>query len=104
MLLLLAVQTLLHLFAVSAVTAAADQAAEAVAGAGGNPSAVPAAQASAVGRLGGFGRDHAHFDWLEVDGRQVTLRVTAVSPALVPLPGSYRDISRTVTVRTERFR
>lgn len=103
-LLLVAVQTLVHLFAVSAVTTAANDAAEAVADDGGNPAAVPAAQASAVSRLGTFGSGHTRFDWLEVDGQEVRLRVTARSPALVPLPVSYRDISRTVTVRTERFR
>ncbi len=103
-LLLLAVQTLAHLYATSAVTAAANDAAEAVASDGGRPGDVPSAQAEAVSRLGPFGSAHTHFDWLEVGGQQVTVRVTAVSPALVPLPASYRYITRTVTVRTERFR
>ena len=103
-LLLVAVQTLVHLFAVSAVTAAANDAAEAVAADGGNPAAVAAAQSTAVSRLGPFGSGHTRFDWLEVNGQRVSLRVTARSPAMVPLPASYRDISRTVTVRTERSR
>jgi hypothetical protein len=103
-LLLVAVQTLVHLYATSALTAAANEAAEQVASEGGSPRAVPAAQSEAVAHLGGFGARHTHFDWLEVDGQQVVVRVTAQSPALVPLPASYRDITRTVTVRTERFR
>ena len=102
-LLLLAVQVLLHLFAVSALSAAANQAADAVATAGGSPAAVPAAEAAARAGLGGIGAATT-FDWLEVDGQQVELRVTARSPALLPLPPSYRDIERTVIVRTERFR
>jgi hypothetical protein len=102
--LLVAVQTLVHLYAISSLTAAANEAAEQVASDGGSAGAVPAAQSEALARLGGFGARHTHFDWLEVDGQQVTLRVTAQSPAFVPLPGSYRHISRTVTVRTERFR
>lgn len=103
-LLLLAVQVLVHLYATSAVTAAANEAAEQVASAGGSPSAVPAAQREAVSRLGSFGSGHTHFDWTELGGQQVTVRVTAESPSFLPLPASYRDIERTVTVRTERFR
>jgi hypothetical protein len=103
-LLLVAVQSLLHLYATSAVTAAANEAAEQVASEGGSARAVPAAQSAAEVRLGAFGSRHAHFDWLEVNGQQVVLQVTAESPALLPLPRSYRDITRTVTVRTERFR
>jgi hypothetical protein len=103
-LLLVAVQTLVHLYATSAVTAAANEAAEQVASEGGSRQAVPAAQSEALSRLGGFGAKHTHFDWLEVDGQQVVVRVTALSPGLLPLPISYRDITRTVTVRTERFR
>jgi hypothetical protein len=104
LLLLLAVQTLVHLYATSAVTAAANDAAEQVASAGGSASEVPAAQREAVARLGTFGGRHAKFEWDEIGGQQVTLTVTARSPALLPLPASYRDIERTVTVRTERFR
>jgi hypothetical protein len=103
-LLLLAVQTLVHLYATSAVTAAANEAAEQVASDGGSANDVPAAQAEALARLGGWGARHTHFTWIEVDGQQVTVRVTALSPALVALPTSDRDITRTVTVRTERFR
>jgi hypothetical protein len=103
-LLLLAVQALVHLYATSAVTTAANEAAEQVASAGGAASAVPAAQQEAGQRLGSFGSRHTRFEWLELGGQQVTLRVVAESPAFIPLPASYRDIVRTVTVRTERFR
>jgi hypothetical protein len=103
-LLLLAVQTLVHLYATSALTSAADDAATQVATAGGAPSAVPGAEATARAGLGTFGAEHTRFDWIEVDAQQVTVRVTAESPALLPLPATYRRITRTVTVRTERFR
>jgi hypothetical protein len=103
-LLLVAVQTLVHLYATSAVTAAANEAAEQVASEGGSPRGIPAAQAEAVARLGSFGSRHTHFRWLQVNGQAVVVRVMAESPALLPLPQSYRDITRTVTVRTERFR
>jgi hypothetical protein len=103
-LLLLGVQVLVHLYATSAVTAAANEAAEQVASAGGAPSAVPGAQRVAVSRLGSFGSHHAHFDWIELGGQQVTVTVSAESPSFLPLPSSFRDIERTVTVRTERFR
>lgn len=103
-LLLAVVQTLVHLYAVSAVTSAANDAADAVAEAGGSPSAVPAAQAEAVAGLGTFGARHTTFDWLQLGGQQVRLRVVASSPGFVPLPASFRRIERTVTVRTERFR
>ena len=103
-LLLAAVQTLVHLYATSSVTAAANEAAEQVASQGGSPQGIPVAQAEAVARLGPFGSRHTHFRWLQVNGQVVVVRVTAQSPALLPLPRSYRDITRTVTVRTERFR
>jgi hypothetical protein len=103
-LMLLGLQTLIHLYATSAVTAAANEAAQQVATAGGQPGGVPAAEASARASLGSFGADRTHFDWIEVDAEQVVLRVTARSPGLVPLSGSLQRISRTVRLRTERFR
>lgn len=103
-LLLLGVQTLVHLYATSSVTAAADEAAQQVATAGGSPGQVPAAEAAARSELGRFGAEHTRFDWLEVDGNQVVLRVTATSPSLLPVSDGLDRISRTVRVRTERFR
>jgi hypothetical protein len=103
-LLLLGVQTLLHLYATSAVTAAADEAAQQVATGGGSTMEVPVAEAAARASLGTFGREHTRFDWLVVDAQEVVLRVTASSPGFLPLPASFDRISRTVTLRTERFR
>jgi hypothetical protein len=103
-LLLLGVQTLVHLYATSSLTAAANAAADQVATGGGSPASVPAAEASARADLGTFGAHDTRFDWIEVDQEQVVLRVTAHSPGLLPLSESLDRISRTVTVRTERFR
>jgi hypothetical protein len=103
-LLLLAVQTLVHLYATSAVTAAANEAVQQVATGGGAPSGVPGAEAAARASIGFFGAGRTHFDWVEVDGNEVVLRVTAESPGFLPLSGSLLRISRTVTMRTERFR
>jgi len=104
-LLLFAVQVLVHLYATSALTSAALRAAERVASDPADEAgAVPAAEAEARHELGTFGAAHTAFDWVEVDGRQVVLSVRAQSPGFVPLPGSWRVIKRTVSVRTERFR
>jgi hypothetical protein len=103
-LLLLGVQTLVHLYATSALTAAANEAAQQVATGGGAASEVPAAEAAARAGLGSFGAERTQFDWIEVDDDQVVLRVTAMSPGFLPLSGSLQHISRTVTMRTERFR
>jgi hypothetical protein len=102
-LLLLGVQTLVHLYATSALTAAATDAAQEVATGGGSPSGIPGAQAAARASLGRFGAEHTSFDWIEVDAHRVVLRVTAVSPELLPLSASMDRITRTVSWRTERF-
>lgn len=102
-LLLLGVQTLLHLYATSAVTAAAEEAAQQVATAGGSPADVPAAQVAAEQSLGTLG-SKAAFDWVEVDGQQVTVRIEVQGPDLLPLPAWMARVDRTATVRTERFR
>ena len=94
----------MHLYATSMVTAAATDAADAVAQAGGAPSALPAAQASATASLGGWGAAHTRFEWLAVGPDVVQLRVVADSPGFVLVPGLSRVIRRTVTVRTEVFR
>ena len=104
-LLLFSAQVLVRLYATSALTAAAFDAARQVAQSPADqPAAVAEAQQRAVDQLGGFGRSHTRFDWLEVDQQQVVLQVTAESPGFLPLPASFRLIRRTVTVRTERFR
>ncbi len=104
-LLLFAAQFLVRLYATSSLTSAAFQAARQVAETPGDQqAAVGRAQQDAEQRLGGFGAQHTQFHWLEVDGQQVVLQVTARSPGFLPLPASFRRIERTVTVRTERFR
>lgn len=103
-LLLFSVQVVVRLYATSALTAAADEAAGEVASAPVPAQEVPAAEAQAKGDLGGFGARHTDFDWVEVDGDQVVLRVTARSPEFLPGFAAWSRISRTVTVRTERFR
>ncbi|MGH9122821.1 MAG: hypothetical protein ACRDYC_12910 [Acidimicrobiales bacterium] len=102
-LLLLAVQTLVRLYAASVLTSAAFDAARSVATSIDEQAEVPVAQTVAQRSLGGLA-DHTIFTWLEVDGQQVVLRIAAQSPGFLPLPSSLRDVSRTVTVRTERFR
>lgn len=105
MLLLFAAQVLVRLYATSSLTSAAFAAARQVAESPADQrAAVLVAQQDAAQRLGGFGAEHTQFRWLEVDGQQVVLRVTARSPGFLPLPASFRQIQRTVTVRTERFR
>jgi hypothetical protein len=100
---LLAVQTLVHLYAVSAVTAATVEAARTVATDPAEAQEVPLAESSARRQLGHLGAS-AWFDWVEVDGNQVVLRVRVRSPGFLPFASSLLEIDRTVTVRTERFR
>jgi predicted cobalt transporter CbtA len=103
-LLLLATQVLVRLYATSALTSAATRAAEDVASAPDPVAGVPAAEADARSRLGSFGATRTVFTWREVDGGQVVLEVAGRSPEFLPgLPGWSR-IDRTVIVRTERFR
>lgn len=103
-LLLLATQVVVRLYAVSALTSAATRAADAVASAPVPETGVAAAEAEARSELGSFGARHTTFVWKEVDAQQVVLEVQARSPEFLPgLPGWSR-IDRTVTVRTERFR
>jgi hypothetical protein len=92
------------LYATSTLSAAATHAAEDVAYSPEPRAAAAAAEADARSRLGGFGASHAVFTWLEVDQDAVVLRVRGQSPGFLPLPDEWRRISRTVTVRTERFR
>ena len=103
-LLLFAVQVVVRLYATSTLTAVAIRAAQSVAQSpllGGD---VANAEAIAKSSLGSFGSSHTTFVWKEVDSHLVVLELQASSPEFLPgLPGWSR-ISRTVTVRTERFR
>lgn len=103
-LLVLAVQFLVRLYATSVLTSVAYDAARSVADAPGyQAQAVAAADAAARRRLGSMGAG-ATLLWRQVDAQQVVLEVRAASPGFAPLPLSYRRIDRTVVVRTERFR
>jgi hypothetical protein len=104
LLLLVAVQTMVHLYATSAVTAAAFDAADAVAtNPAGQAAEIPVAESVARQHLGSLGPS-AEFDWLEADGNQVVLELRVRSPGFLPFSSSLLQIDRTVTVRTERFR
>ena len=103
-LLLFSAQVLVKLYATSTLTAAATHAAEDVAYSTDPGATAPAAEADARARLGSFGASHAAFSWIEIDGNAVVLKVTGRSPGFLPLPAEWSRISRTVRVRTERFR
>lgn len=103
-LLLFSAQLVVRLYAASTLTAAASRAAEDVAESPDPRMAVPVAMEDARQQLGPFGATRTRFTWLEVDGQQIVLEVRGDSPSLLPLPGGWKAIVRTVTVRTERFR
>lgn len=97
-LLLFAVQVLVGLYATTVVTAAAYDAAKAVAGADRPP--VDVAEAAARRHIGRSG-DRASFRWA-VDDDVVSLTVRAPRPTLLPLMAD--DVVRTVRVRVESLR
>lgn len=101
--LLLAVQVLVHLFATSYVNAAAFDAARLASGADGFSSA--AARAHGLGVLGEFSQRVSEFS-VRVGPDEVTVRVRAQSPALLPAAfgavAGTSSIDRTVTLRRER--
>jgi hypothetical protein len=103
-LLLFAAQVLVRMYATSSLTSVAARAAEQVAEAPDPQAAAVAAQTTARRDLGVFGATRTRFQWLEIDGTQVVLKVRGDSPTLLPLPGGWSSIVRTVSVRTERFR
>lgn len=103
-----AVQLCLNLYATSAVTGAAYDAARIVAGSegGGEVQAQQEAETHARQVLGRLG-DDASFEW-QVDGDDVSLRVHVVNPRVVlPALGArlgFDTVDRTVTVRREALR
>ncbi|HVA74726.1 MAG TPA: hypothetical protein VNF71_09195 [Acidimicrobiales bacterium] len=103
-LLLFSAQLLVRLYASSALSSAASHAAEEVAYAPDPPAEVPIAESDARRRLGSFGGPRTTFDWGPVGGDIVVLKVTGHTPALVPFDRGWTTITRTVTVRVERFR
>jgi hypothetical protein len=106
MLLLLAVQVVYDLYATSAVTASAYDAARVVAGSDGGPGATEAAEEGARRALGRYG-SRLSFTWA-TDGDVVQLRVVARNPSFLPAalrrPLGVDVVDRTVRLRTERFR
>jgi hypothetical protein len=106
LLMLLAVQVVYDLYATSAVTAAAYDAARVVAGADGGADATSAAEAGARQALGRYG-DRLQFTWT-LDGDVVVLHVVARNPSFLPAavrrPLGVDAVDRTVRLRTERFR
>jgi hypothetical protein len=103
-LLLFSAQVLVRLYATSSLTSAATRAAETVAQSTDPLSAVAPAEATARASLGSYGTARTSFLWKEVDSQAVILEIEAPGPGFLPLPSSWRQIRRTVTVRTERFR
>ena len=103
-LLLFCTQVVVRLYATSTLTTAAARAAEDVAESPDPVAEVPFAETDARQQLGTFGATRTRFEWLEVDAQQIVLEVRGDSPSLLPLPGGWKLITRTVTIRTERFR
>lgn len=105
-LLLFAVQVALNLYATSAVTGVAFDAARIVAGADGGPGAVPAAEAHARGVLADLesGGGSLDFEWTVSDD-VVVVRVRASRPPLLAaVPFPFESVDRTVRVRREALR
>ena len=107
-LLLLAVQVLFDLYARSAVSAAALDAARIVAGsdASGTPASQNQAEGDARRELGAYGQ-RASFEW-SVDSDDVRLAVRVRSPSVLPAvlaaPLGLDEVDRRVIVRRERVR
>jgi hypothetical protein len=108
LLMLLAVQVLFDLYARSAVSAAAFDAARVVAGsdAGGTPTSQSQAELDARRELGAYGQ-RASFDWT-VDAEDVRLSVQVRNPSVLPSvlvsPLGLDTVDRSVVVRRERVR
>jgi hypothetical protein len=105
-LLLFAVQLALNLYATSAVTGVAFDAARVVAGAGGGVEAVSTAEANARAVLADFesGGGRLDFEW-SVAEDVVEVRVRARRPSLLPgVPLPFEAVDRSVRVRREAFR
>jgi len=103
-LLLFSAQLLVRLYASSAIASAASDAAEQVAYSPDPAAEVPVAEADARRQLGSFGSSRTTFTWGPLDGNVVVLKITGRAPGFVPFDGGWRTITRTVTVRVERFR
>lgn len=104
-LLLFAVQVVLNLYAASAVTGVAFDAARVVAGADGGDTAAGAAEAQARAVLAAFeangGRLELTWDLSSPEVVRLTVRATR-PPLLANVPFPFERVERTVTVRRER--
>lgn len=106
-LLLFAVQLALNLYATSAVTSVAFDAARQVAASDGGVDATATAEARARELLGRFeeGGGELLFDWTTTRDDVVVLRVVAERPSLLAnVSFPFQRVARTVTVRWERGR
>lgn len=106
-LLLFAVQLALNLYATSAVTSVAFDAAREVAGSDGGVASTDAAEARARALLDRFeaGGGHLEFQWNTGRDDAVVLRVVAErKPLLANVSFPFQRVARTVTVRWERPR
>lgn len=107
MLLLLAANVLLHLYASSTVTAVAFDTARRAAGAAATAGSA-ASRSAAVATARQLLPADATFDWSGTTDDAVRLTVDVAGPRLLPsrvLQGMAMDrVSRSVVVRTERFR
>ena len=106
-LLLFAVQLALNLYATSAVTSIAFDAAREVAGSGGGPTATARAEAHARAVLDRFESDGGRlgFTWDTSRADVLALTVSAERPSLLQhVRFPFQRVERTVTVRWERDR
>jgi hypothetical protein len=106
-LLLFAVQLSLNLYATTAVTSIAFDAAREVAGSAGGSSSTDHAEARARSVLDRFESDggHLEFRWDTSRDDVVALTVVAERPSLLPrVRFPFQRVERTVTVRWERPR
>jgi hypothetical protein len=103
-LVLFGAQMLVHLYATSVLAAATERAAQLTADASNLEAEAPAALAEARSQLGTWAASHVSFIFEEVDSARVVLRASAYSPGFLPLPASWREITRTASVPTEAFR
>ena len=103
-LLLFSAQLLVRLYATSALSSAAGHAAEEVAYSPDPAAEVALAEADARRQLGSFGGAGTTFAWGPVNGDEIVLKVTGHAPSLVPFDPGFATITRTVSVRVERFR
>ena len=103
-LLLFSAQLLVRMYASSTLSSAASHAAEEVAYSPDPPVEVAIAEADARRQLGSFGGSRTTFDWGPLNGDVIVLKVIAHAPSLVPFTAAWTTITRTVSVRAERFR